>query len=81
MLLSMSNHYQTSAPPRQNGAGCTLTMHKHLTHNKCYATYREFAEATLEFLRETVPIRWFEFRDSVTDNFRVIDPKDFRVLT
>jgi transposase len=56
-------------------------MHKHLTHNKCYATYREFAKATLEFLRETVPIRWFEFRDSVTDNFRVIDPKDFRVLT
>ena len=56
-------------------------MHKHLTHNKFYATYREFAEATLEFLRETVPIRWFEFRDSVTDNFRVIDPKDFRVLT
>ena len=56
-------------------------MHKNLTHNKCYATYREFAEETLEFLRGTVPIRWFEFRDSVTDNFRVIDPKDFRVLT
>jgi len=55
-------------------------MHKHLTHNKCYATYREFAEATLEFLREAVPIRWLEFRDSVTDNFRVIDPKNFRVL-
>ena len=55
-------------------------MHKHLTHNKCYATYRKFAEATLEFLRENVPRRWPEFRDSVTDNFRVIDPKDFRVL-
>ena len=51
-------------------------MHKHLTHNKCYATYGEFAEATLEFLRENVPRRWPEFRDSVTDNFRVIDPKD-----
>lgn len=55
-------------------------MHKHLTHNKCYATYRGFAEATLEFLCETVPSHWFEFRDSVTDNFRLIDPKDFRVL-
>ena len=56
-------------------------MHKHLTHNKCYATYREFAETTLEFLRENVPKRWPQFRDSVTDNFRVIDPKVFRVLT
>ena len=56
-------------------------MHKHLTHNKCYATYREFADEMLEFLRVKVPIRWPEFRQSVTDNFRVINPKDFRVLT
>jgi len=55
-------------------------MHKHLTHNRCYATYREFAEATLEFLREKVPKNWPDLCDSVTDNFRVIDPKDFRVL-
>ena len=56
-------------------------MHKHLTHNTCYASHREFAEAVLDFLREHVPRRWPEFRDSVTDNFRVIDPKDFRLLT
>jgi transposase len=56
-------------------------MHKHLTHNKSYATYREFAAEMLEFLREKVPIRWPEFRQSVTDNFRIINPKDFRVLT
>jgi transposase len=56
-------------------------MHKHLTHNKCYATYREFAAEMLEFLRVKVPSRWPEFRQSVTDNFRVINPKDFRVLT
>jgi len=55
-------------------------MHKHLTHNKCYATYREFAETMLEFLRQNVPRRWPEFRGSVTDNFRIINPKDFRVL-
>jgi len=55
-------------------------MHKHLTHNKCYASYREFAEVTLAFLRKSVPCRWSEFCDSVTDNFRVIDPIDFRVL-
>ncbi len=56
-------------------------MHKHLTHNTCYASYREFAEAVLGFLRDQVPRRWPEFCSSVTDNFRVINPKDFRVLT
>ncbi len=30
MLLSMSNHYQTRALRRQNGAGCTLTLHRYL---------------------------------------------------
>ena len=55
-------------------------MHKHLTHNKTYATYREFAEAALDFLRKKVPKCWPDFCDSVTDNFRVINPKDFRVL-
>ena len=55
-------------------------MHKHLTHNKTYATYREFAEVALDFLRKKVPKCWPEFCNSVTDNFRVINPKDFRVL-
>jgi hypothetical protein len=32
-------------------------------------------------LRDKVPKNWRSFRDSVTDNFRVINPKDFRVLT
>jgi transposase len=56
-------------------------MHKAVTHNTCHATCAQFADATLAFLRETVPRRWNEFRDSVTDNFRVINPRDFRVLT
>ncbi len=56
-------------------------MHREVTHNKCYATCTEFADATLTFLREKVPRRWTVFRDSVTDNFRVISPKDFRVMT
>jgi transposase len=55
-------------------------MHKHVTHNKCYATSREFAGEVLTFLREKVPQNWAELCDSVTDNFRVINPKDFRVL-
>ena len=48
-------------------------MHKHLTHNTCYASYREFAEAPY-----TRPRRG---QNSFDDNFRVIDPKDFQVLT
>ena len=53
-------------------------MHKHVTHNKCYATCRQFADTTFDFLRDKVPKNWAEFRDSVTDNFRVIKPGDFR---
>ena len=56
-------------------------MHRHVTHNKCYATCGQFADATLIFLRDKVPKNWASFRDSVTDNFRVINPKDFRVMT
>jgi transposase len=56
-------------------------MHKHVTHNKCYATSREFAGEVLTFLRKKVPENWPDLCDSVTDNFRVINPKDFRVLT
>ena len=56
-------------------------MHRNVTHNKCYATCAQFADATLSFLREIVPRNWADLCDSVTDNFRVINPKDFRVMT
>ena len=55
-------------------------MHKHVTHNKCYATCAGFAGAALGFLRESVPRDWQSFRDTVTDNFRIISPKEFRVM-
>ena len=56
-------------------------MHKNVTHNKCYATYNDFCDAMLGFLRENVPKNWDILCDNVSDNFRVISPKDFRVLT
>ena len=56
-------------------------MHRNVTHNKCYATCAQFADATLGFLRETVPRNWAGLCDSVTDNFRVINPGEFRVVT
>jgi len=55
-------------------------MHKHTTHNRCHPTFIQFANAIIAFLREEVPKKWNTFRDNVTDNFRVIDPKDFRVI-
>ena len=35
-------------------------MHRNVTHNKCYATCGQFADATLSFLREKVPGNWAE---------------------
>jgi hypothetical protein len=55
-------------------------MHRHTTHNKCYASFKDFKAAILGCLRETVPRNWRQFCDEVTDNFRIIDPADFRVL-
>jgi transposase len=55
-------------------------MHKNVTHNKTYSTCAQFADATLKFLREEVPRNWSDFRDSITDNFRVISPKKFRLV-
>ena len=55
-------------------------MHKHTTHNRCHATFADFRAAILTFLREDVPGKWHVYCDEVSDNFRVISPKDFRIL-
>ena len=56
-------------------------MRKHVTHNRCHATFADFKTAILTFLRQDVPRKWDVYCDQVTDNFRIISPKDFRVLT
>jgi transposase len=56
-------------------------MHKNVTHNRCYAKFRDFADTILTFLRQTVPQKWDSFCATVTDNFRIIDSKHFRVVT
>lgn len=55
-------------------------MHKHTTHNRCHATFADFSQAILTFLRDEVPRKWHVYCDAVSDNFRIISPKDFRVL-
>jgi transposase len=56
-------------------------MHKHVTHNRCHATFADFSGAILTFLRDEVPRKWHLYCDAVSDNFRVISPEDFRILT
>jgi hypothetical protein len=55
-------------------------VHRYTTHNKCCATFREFSAAMLSFLRNDVPASWREWCDQVTDNFRVINPKEYRII-
>jgi transposase len=55
-------------------------MHSHVTHNRHYPTQKHFANAILNFMREVVPKQWRNFRDQVTDNFRVISHRNVRVL-
>jgi transposase len=55
-------------------------MHRNITHNKCYEKFADFKSAILTFLREDVPRNWDVYCDDVSDNFRIISPKDFRIL-
>jgi transposase len=60
---------------------CWGLMHRYVTHNRDYPTFREFRRAVLKFLRWTIPQKWAFFRNRITDNFRVISPRNFRLIT
>jgi len=55
-------------------------MHKNVTHNRSHERFADFKAAVLTFLQTTVPQNWRTLCDKVSDNFRVITPKDFRVM-
>ncbi len=55
-------------------------MHQHVTHNRAYPTQKLFTEAILKFFRKIIPEQWHNFRNQVTDNFRIISEQDLRVL-
>ena len=55
-------------------------LHQYVTHNRYYPSQKQFADAILAFMRETIPKEWKNFRDKVSDNFRVITHENFRVL-
>jgi transposase len=56
-------------------------MHRQVTHNKCHKNLNEFVRAILGFLRKDTPEKWKSLRDAVTDNFQIVDPDKFRVLS
>ncbi len=57
-----------------------LLMHKVLIHNRCLESFSKFRVGLLSFWRREVPRKWATFCDQVTDNFRVRDPAQFRIL-
>jgi len=74
-------HFVPAYCPHLNSIGRLWgLMHRHMTHNKCYSTFREFSTAMLTFLREDVPKNWHDYCDEITDNFRVITPTEFRII-
>ena len=56
-------------------------MPANVTHNRCYATFNDFCNAVLGFLNENAPRNWSTLCDEVSDDFRGISLKDFRILT
>jgi len=55
-------------------------MHRCVTHNKHYASEMEFVQAIHGFFKVTLPKQWKSIRDTVSDNFHIIRPDDFRVV-
>lgn len=55
-------------------------MHEHVTHNRHHAHFNDFTEEILNFFRKTLPKKWHKFRDTVTDNFRVITQEDYKLI-
>ncbi len=55
-------------------------MHKWVTHNRHYASFDQFTEAILGFLRKTLPEKWRAFTETVNDNFRIISLDEYNVI-
>ena len=38
-------------------------LHQYVTHNRYYPSQKQFTDAILAFMRETIPQEWKNFRD------------------
>jgi len=55
-------------------------MHEHVTHNRYYETFDDFIAAILGFFRKTLPEKALQFRSRITDNFRIISNRRYKVI-
>ena len=55
-------------------------MHREVTHDTFYATFALFTEAIDDSFTRRLPRERTIWRDTITDNFRIVSHQDFRVL-
>ena len=55
-------------------------MHEWVTHNKFYDTFESFTDAIFEFFEKILPENWNIFRDTITDNYRVISTNQYKII-
>ncbi len=55
-------------------------MHEHITHNRYYPTFGDFVDAVIGFFRNTAPKQARQWIDAITDNFRIINQKNYRLI-
>jgi transposase len=55
-------------------------LHNHVTRNRYYKTFNEFANSVTTFCRETIAQKWETISTYVTDNFTVKSNKNLRMI-
>jgi len=55
-------------------------MHQHVNHNRAYPTQKLFTEAILKFFQKIIPEQWYNFRNQVTHDFRIISEQNLQIL-
>ena len=57
-----------------------MLMNEWVTHNKYYDTFEAFTDAIFEFFEKILPENRESFRDTITDNYRVISTKQYKII-
>jgi transposase len=55
-------------------------LHNHVTRNRYYKTFNEFANSVTTFCKETIAQKWATISTYVTDNFTVKSNKNLRMI-
>ena len=74
-------HFPPPHHPHLNPTGrLWRVMHRHVTHNRFYPDFQQFAEAIMDFFNTTLSRKWEGIAETVTDNFRVITHDEYRLI-